>query len=676
MTARSTVTLLLTLVLAGCGGGGGSARTTRYTLTIAAVGGGATDPGAGSHSFDAGTAVTVTASPADGSGFVGWSGAATGVTNPVTITMDGDKTVTATFGALRTVTISATGPGTTSPGPGTYAYPTGAVVTLNAAAAPGATFAGWSGAATGTADPLTVTVSGDTTLSAAFAGGPAAGHFANPVLWEDLADLDVFRVGDVFYYSASTMHYSPGAPVLRSWDLVNWEYAGHSVPVLDWSPRYDLSGGNAYVKGIWASTMRYRASNETYYWLGCIEFSKTYVYTAPAVEGPWQKHPAIGTCYYDAGLLVDDDDTMYVAYGNTTLSVARLSADGLSEVDKQTVFTSPSEIGTLEGSRFYKVDGNYYIFVTHPANGQYVLMSTTGPYGPYTARQLLLDLGSPIRGGGVPHQGALVQLQNGDWYYMAFVDAYPGGRVPVLAPITWGADGFPVLELVAGAWGISYPMPSVPTPPRTPRPFTGVETFSGTALGPEWEWNHNPDAARWSLDGKLTLQTATVTSDLYAARNTLTHRILGPASTGTIVLDLAGMHDGDRAGLALLRDRSAWVGVRRDGGATRVVMTGGLTMSSSWATTSTGAEVESAPFTGSRIWLRASVDIRPGASRTARFFYSADGLTYRPIGTPLVLNSNWTFFMGYRFGIFNYATSALGGAVAVESFEMTSVAPE
>ena len=78
-------------------------------------------------------------------------------------------------------------------------------------------------------------------------------QFRNPVIWEDLADLDIFRVGDTFYYSASNMHYSPGAPILRSYDLVHWEYVGHAVPRLDFSPLYDLEGGNAYVKGTWAS---------------------------------------------------------------------------------------------------------------------------------------------------------------------------------------------------------------------------------------------------------------------------------------------------------------------------------------------------------------------------------------------------------------------------------------
>ncbi|WP_246001380.1 family 43 glycosylhydrolase [Allorhizocola rhizosphaerae] len=501
---------------------------------------------------------------------------------------------------------------------------------------------------------------------------PPSAQFNNPVIWQDFADLDIIRVGDTYYYSASTMHYSPGAPILRSYDLVNWEFAGHSVPTLDFgSSNYNLSGGRAYVKGIWASTLNHRRSNNTFYWIGCIEFNRTYVYTASTVEGPWQKRSQINNCYYDAGLLIDDNDTMYVAYGATNISVAQLSADGLSQVRAQQVFTTPSSVGVLEGARFYKRNGSYYIWLTRPANGQYVLKSNN-PFGPYEMRQVLLNLPGPIAGGGVPHQGGLVQTQNGDWYYMSFVDAYPGGRVPAMAPVTWTADGWPVLQTVNGRWGNSYPYPNVPRPPRTVKPLTGVDTFAGTTLGPQWEWNHNPDNTKWSVNNGLRLSTATVTNDLYNARNTLTHRIQGPTSTATIVLNYSEMRDGDRAGLAMLRQSSAWIGVKRDNGTTRVVMTNGLTMDGNWNTTGTGSEAASAGISGGRIWLRVNADIRPGADRQARFSYSADGVNFTPLGPGFTLNNAWQFFMGYRYGIFNYATQALGGTVAVERFELTT----
>lgn len=490
--------------------------------------------------------------------------------------------------------------------------------------------------------------------------------FQNPVLWEDLADADVMRVGDTYYYSASNMHYSPGAPILSSKDLTHWNYIGHSVAVLDFGTAYNLDGGSAYVRGTWASFLGYRKSNKTFYWGGCIDFKKTYIYTAKAAEGPWKRHAVLDECYYDAGLLIDDDDTMYVAYGNTTLHVAQLSPDATHEVRSETVFTSPKEIGMLEGSRIYKVKGNYYIFTTKPANAEYVLKSTAGPFGPYLMRPFVRDATSPVAGSGFPHQGGIVQTEQGYWYYMAFIDAYPGGRVPVLAPIHWSADGWPEAEVKDGAWAKSYPLPVDSTVLASKPGFS--DTFRTAQLGPEWEWNHNPDNSKWLAGNGLTLKTATVTDDLYMARNTLTHRIPGPAATATVVLDAAGMKNGDCAGLAMLRDSSAWVGVVKENGTYKVAMKNNLAMDKGWKTATKGDVVESTVILGRRIWLRVSADIHPGVGRQAHFFYSTDGSAFHEIGKPLVLNDAWPFFMGYRFAIFNYATESLGGEVVVSRF--------
>jgi beta-xylosidase len=500
-----------------------------------------------------------------------------------------------------------------------------------------------------------------------------AATFENPVLWEDLADLDILRVGDAYYYSASNMHYSPGAPILRSYDLVHWEYIGHSIPVLDFSPAYDMNGGRAYVKGSWASFLNYRKSSQTWYWGGCIEFKHTFIYTAPKPEGPWTKSAEIPNCYYDAGMLVDDDDTMYVAYGNTTIHVAQLSPDGKSEVKSQVVFQTPPEVKTLEGSRFYKINGNYYIFNTRPANAEYVLRSKTGPFGPYEIRPLEIDAKSPVPGSGVPHQGGIVETAKGDWYYVAFIDAFPGGRVPVLAPLTWDADGWPHVTMTDNTWAATYPMPDIAGAAKHPIPsHTGTYSFKTMALSPEWEWNHNPDNTKWSAGHGLILQTATVTDDLYSARNTLTHRILGPSSSATIEMDLSKMKDGDRAGLAMLRDMSAWVGVAKDDGKYSVVMRQKIDMDRKWNTANKGEDAASAPITSKRIWLRVAADVHPGADRTAVFSYSTDGKKFTTLGPPYTLNNRWQFFMGYRYAIFNYATRELGGQVTVPSFTVAT----
>jgi beta-xylosidase len=496
--------------------------------------------------------------------------------------------------------------------------------------------------------------------------------YTNPIMWEDLPDPEVIRVGDTYYYTASSFHHSPGAPLLRSYDLVNWEYLSHSVPVLDFDPSYDLNGSSSYVNGIWASSLRYRESNKTFYWMGCMHNKGgSFVFTAKNPEGPWEKHTS-EKCYYDMGLLIEPDtDKMYVAWGNNEIHISELSADGLTEVRSQEVFKTPSNLsGPLEGSRLYKINGNYYIWMTQYANGEYVARSTNGPFGPYEIRPLAVKTPyAGIAAGSSPHQGGIVQTQNGDWYYMAFNDAFPAGRIPVMAPLKW-VDGWPEVTLVDGKWGATYPFPNLPCGASKVKPHAAMHRFETKSLSPDWEWNHNPDNSKWSTGNGLTLQTATVTGDWYQARNTLTHRIEGPRSIGTIELDYSSMQNGDVAGLAALRDGTAWIGIKKENGNTRVVMADGITMDTSWKTTSTGQEVASQNITGSKIWLRIDADIRTTEDGgTAKFYYSTNGTQFNQLGGTFIMKREWNYFLGYRFGLFNYATQSLGGSVKVNYFE-------
>jgi len=507
-------------------------------------------------------------------------------------------------------------------------------------------------------------------LSALFALTGVVNAFTNPPFWQDLADLDIRRVDDAYYYSASTMHYSPGAPILRSYDLFNWEYIGHSVPSLaTFGSKYTLTNGQrAYVNGIWASWFNYASAKKTWFWGGCIDFQKTYIFSASSVTGPWSLYATLNTCHYDSGSLIDDDGTMYISYSsNNQIWVAQLASDYKSVVKSQMVFNPPSNIGYLEGTRMYKRSGKYYILATHPASAEWTLQASS-PFGSYSSKVLANGVKPPISGAGNPHQGGLIDTPNGNWYYMAFIDAYPSGRTPVLAPVTWGSDGFPTLQLSNGGWGSSY------SDPLTAHPLgsqTGVDFFQGSALGPQWEWNHDPDNTAWSLNNGLVLKTTSpVTVDLYSARNTLTHRMLGPTSTATIKLLYGNMKDGDRAGLAMFRDSSAWIGVKRDNGATTVGMTNGLAMGGGWTTINTGSTVASQSISGGTIWLRVVANLAPSGSKNAQFSYSTDGSKFNNLGPAYGFNTTWNFFLGYRAGIFNYATSSTGGSVTVQEFQL------
>ena len=492
--------------------------------------------------------------------------------------------------------------------------------------------------------------------------------FNNPVVFEDFADNDIFLGPDnAYYFSGSNMHYSPGAPILRSYDLVNWKFIGHSVPTLSWSFKYDMASGQAaYVKGTWASTMRYRKTNDLWYWIGCIEFTRTYIYTAPAVTGPWTLKSTLNKCYYDCGLLIDDDDLMYVVYGNKNISIAQLSSDGLSEAKSQQVLTAPSGISQMEGNRMYKRNGIYYVLNDVPGPSITYIWKAINPWGPWSYKVLQKGIGSPITGGGTPHQGSLIETQSGDWYFMSFTWSYPAGRIPVLAPITWGSDDFPILTTVNGRWGVSYPNP---LPIKYVPAWTGIDTFRGPKLGVAWEWNHNPDASKYAVKNGLKLSTVTVTADLYKARNTLTHRVHGPMPNATIEVDFSNMADGDRCGLAAFRDKSGYIGVVRRNTTYTVVMRHNITQETSkWTTTSVGYTETSHIVSKGKIWLRGVMDSRPTGTKQVIFSYSTDGSSFKALGTSFTMTTDWHYFMGYRWGIFNFATEALGGSVLISSF--------
>jgi beta-xylosidase len=248
---------------------------------------------------------------------------------------------------------------------------------------------------------------------------------------------------------------------------------------------------------------------------------------------------------------------------------------------------------------------------------------------------------------------------------MSFDDAYPGGRVPMLAPMHFDEDGWPALNSDKDFSG-RYRYPSNPVPLPGPG-VTGTDTFEGS-LNPQWEWNHNPDEDAYSFapKGGLILNTATVTKDIFHAKNTLTKRILGPSSSGTVELDISNMNPGDRAGLALFRDNLAYISYQ-DG---EISLWRNLSLGAGWETISDGFVEDSVSVKANRkcLWFKLHANIAPESDKLGTFYYSTNGHDFKQLGTPYEMNTTYYFFIGYRYGIFNFATEELGGSVKVKSF--------
>ncbi len=484
------------------------------------------------------------------------------------------------------------------------------------------------------------------------------GTYTNPLIPADFPDPDVIRVGDTYYMVTTTMFIFPGVTVLRSNDLVNWEYCSNAVPRFDFSPCYDLDGCNRYSHGQWATSFRY---NDGIFYLLFITLDEGgFLCTSEDPEGPWEIRK-LPRGFYDPGLFFDDDGRIYVTHGYGEISVTELNPDFSPKGEDVLVFTGDIRRG-LEGMHVYKINGYYYLYGTYGGrDGIQVALRSEDIYGPYEQQVVIRDTTPGVNFG--IHQGALIQTQAGEWWTILFVDSGPFGRFPSLQPVTW-TDGWPMVG-VDGKAVVTYRKPDVGRSwPVTELPTS--DEFEDHRLGMQWGWNHNPDPDRWSLTarpGFLRLNTVNVADGLRESRNTLTQRIFAHddqtiPTVGTVSLDVTHMKDGDLAGLAVFQDPYAFIAVKKEGDNWEMVMV------------NNGETVSSVPLTwepGQPVYLRA---IASNSSGKAAFEYSTDNITFIQLGNELSMKFNLSVFTGNKFCIFNYATRATGGSVDVDWFRV------
>lgn len=254
------------------------------------------------------------------------------------------------------------------------------------------------------------------------------GTFTNPIMWGDWPDPDLIRVDDKFYLVSTSMHYVPGCPIAVSEDLVNWEMAGYALDRYDEDPKYDMQGGNLYLNGAWATTIRHH--NGKFYVGFCTpygwgrETGHFSICIADDVKGPWER-TIFPEYLYDPGLFFDEDGKVYVVHGQGTLYLTELNSDVKSVKGKpvkiwQGGFKNAHELGGgfgMEGSHMYRINGKYYI--TCPAGGTggwQICLRSDNIYGPYEHKLIMNDWSSYPKNG--LHQGGMVQLKNGDWWFM------------------------------------------------------------------------------------------------------------------------------------------------------------------------------------------------------------------------------------------------------------------
>ena len=490
----------------------------------------------------------------------------------------------------------------------------------------------------------------------------------NPLIYADVPDMSMIRVGDTYYMSSTTMHLSPGVPIMKSTDLSNWELVGYAYDTLVSNDAMNLENGQTtYGRGSWASSLVYH--DGTYYVSTFSATSgRTHVYSTPDIEhGPWTEK-TFSPSHHDLTMYFDDDGRTYMIWGNGKLYMKEMKADlsgplpgGLDTVLIENASAPAGDNIMLgaEGSQLFKHDGKYYLFdITWPRGGMrtVVIHRADRITGPWEGRVALQDRGIA--------QGGLIDTPEGDWYAYLFRDNGGVGRIPYLTPVTW-ADGWPVL----GTDGVVPDTLDLPANGSLIPGLAASDEFKRKKgdpdLGLVWQWNHNPVDDLWSVSerkGYLRIRNGRTDSTFVQTQNTLTQRTLGPQSTGSILVDVSHLHDGDVAGLGMLQKNYGYVAVKQEDGEQRIVMV---------RATETGTEeTEGVPFRGKKIYFRASCDFRDRKDE-AQFFYSLNGKQWTAIGEPLKMRYTLPHFMGYRFSLFTFATEEPGGYADFDWFRIT-----
>ena len=491
-------------------------------------------------------------------------------------------------------------------------------------------------------------------------GDQRDGTYRNPVVPGDYSDIDCIRVGSDYYAISSTFQYSPGMVVLRSKDMVNWHIIGHVISdVTKIGPEMNWDRMNRYGKGVWAGSIRYHDGKFRVYFGTADE--GYFMSTAENPAGPWEPlHRLTTEAGWDDCCPFWDDDGQGYFVGTHFKDgykawLYKLTADGRDLVPNSRVLINEGD--HREANKLYKINGTYYHFFSEHKMGigRYVMMQRAKAItGPYTEKRQLSHAQTAVR---EPNQGGLVQTEKGDWYF--FTHHGTGGwegRCASLLPVTW-VDGWPILGKVGqdgvGTMVWRAPKPVAASPILTPQTD---DSFDGPTLGVQWEWNYQPRAEKWSLTeraGYLRLHAwkPLRPDDLKRAGNTLTQRVMRTSrNVVTAELDVAGMADGQVAGLCHYSRNYATIAVRREQGVLTI------------ETARNQKIVRGPEFKGRTVWLRSEW----GLDGVCRFSFSTDGKTFGRLGETYTFG--WADYRGERVGLSSYNNSGEAGYADFGSF--------
>lgn len=498
------------------------------------------------------------------------------------------------------------------------------------------------------------------------------------IIMSDYPDLDVIRVDNTYYMVSTTMHFFPGCVILRSYNLLDWEFCSYVYDQFDDTPAQKLEDNKGiYGKGMWAATLRYNKGN-FYIAFVANDTKKSYLFTSDNIMGPWKKNVMEGF-YHDMSLLFDEDDKIYVAYGNTEIHLVEMKKDlsgpvqgGINKVivqdDREKVILG------YEGTHFYKINGKYYLFFIHMPKDKIrteACFVSDKVEGPYTGCDVLCsDLGNWNSGVA---QGGIVQAPDGNWYSILFQDHGALGRIPVLVSVDFSKE-IPVF----GKNGI------VPADVKVPdlRPEYKYESLYGNefcnddgSLKSYWQWNHicNKELI-FFMKNELHIKTEKICKNIVQASNTLTQRTFGEECEGEVFVDGSNLKEGDFAGFCALEGEYGFIGLSKKNDGLYLIVAEHKIPYGQWSMGVFDDEEpvikyeKKLPDSVKKIRLKMNFSLHYQQEQVVFNYFDENKKAFLQFGESVKLRYTLDQFVGVRFALFIYSTEVCGGEAVFSDF--------
>ena len=521
------------------------------------------------------------------------------------------------------------------------------------------------------ADVASAQTTSNVSLSKVWVPDLGNGSYKNPVLYADYSDPDVVRVGSDFYLTSSSFNAVPGLQILHSKDLVNWTLIGAVFNAQLPLARYrEPQHGN----GVWAPAIRYH--NQEFYIYYPDPDLGIFVTKAKNPAGPWSTPICVKAAqgWIDPCPLWDTDGQAYLIHGfagsragiKTILAVSPMSSDGQHLIGRDAlVFDGHAGQPTLEGPKFYKRNGYYYIFA--PAGGvptgwQLVLRSKN-VYGPYEER-IVMDQGKTVING--PHQGGWVDTDAGEDWFLHFQDQGAYGRVVHLEPMVWKND-WPIIGEDPDGDGKGQPVRThrKPHSKSAAQPLATPPTsdeFGRNTLGLQWQWHANPQDYWAFLNGPLGyLRLYSVLlpegfKNYWQVPNLLLQKLPAEVFTATAKLTFSPRVEGEKVGLIMMGLDYAYLSIANQDGKLQLSQT--VCKNADKLTAETASVPVEVPVAQAKQPIYLRVAVKAGAK--CQFSYSVDGRNFQPLGVEFqAREGKW---IGAKVGLFCSRTAKFNDA--------------